>query len=163
VRASLRSAGPDDHSFMLDVYASARADELALLPWEEATKRGFVEQQFRAREADYRAHHPHASDDVIEVDGEPAGRLFVDRRDDEIQVVDIALLPAFRGRGVGTMLLDELIAEADAGGRAVTLHVEASNPARSLYDRLGFGPVADGGVYLSMARPPRRAQAKTAS
>ncbi|HEX6939117.1 MAG TPA: GNAT family N-acetyltransferase, partial [Longimicrobiales bacterium] len=75
---------------------------------------------------------------------------------------DIALLPEHRGRGIGTALLEALIAEADAAGKPVSIHVEQYNPARRLYARLGFREVEDLGVYVFMERPPGR-QENTAS
>ena len=86
--------------------------------------------------------------------GQPAGRLYVARWEDEIRIVDIALLPEFRGRGLGSALLADLMAEADAAGKPLSIHVETNNPARSLYDRLGFEVAEDRGVYLLMRRPP---------
>jgi ribosomal protein S18 acetylase RimI-like enzyme len=88
------------------------------------------------------------------VDGEPAGRLYVHRGDREIRIVDIALVPEHRGSGVGTSLLRDLLAEADAGGKSVTIHVERMNPALRLYERLGFSVAEDKGVYLFLERPP---------
>jgi ribosomal protein S18 acetylase RimI-like enzyme len=91
---------------------------------------------------------------VIEASGEPAGRLIVHRGDGEIRVMDISLLPAHRGRGLGTAILGELAAEADAAQRRLSIHVERTNPARRLYERLGFAAVETGDVYVLMERPP---------
>jgi ribosomal protein S18 acetylase RimI-like enzyme len=91
---------------------------------------------------------------VIEVDGSLAGRLYVHRVPSEIRIMDIALVPEFRGRGIGTRLLEELIEEADGSGRKLSIHVESNNPARSLYDRLGFRPAGEHGIYILMERPP---------
>lgn len=91
---------------------------------------------------------------MIVVDGEPAGRLYVARWEREIRIVDIAVLPAFRGRGVGTELLHRLMEEADAARKPLTIHVERENPARTLYDRLGFRPAGEHGVYVLMERAP---------
>jgi ribosomal protein S18 acetylase RimI-like enzyme len=124
--------------------------------WDEATKRAFVEHQFAAQDAHYRANYPGATLDVIEVDGELAGRLYVHRGTTDIRIMDIALAPDFRGRGIGTLLLRSLIAEADESGRKLSIHVEMNNPARSLYDRLGFTPAGEHGVYMLMERPPIR-------
>ena len=110
--------------------------------------------QFDAQDAHYREHYAGATYEVIEVDGVPAGRLYVHRRPKEIRLVDIALLPRFRGTGIGTRLLAELIAEAKGRGVSLTIHVEMSNPARRLYERLGFAPVEEHGVYLLMERRP---------
>ena len=87
-------------------------------------------------------------------DGEPAGRLYVNRGRSEIRIVDIALLPEHRGNEIGTALLRDLLAEADAAGKRVTIHVERLNPALGLYDRLGFSVAEDKGVYLFLERPP---------
>lgn len=87
-------------------------------------------------------------------DGEPAGRLYVHRREREIRLMDIALLPEFRGDGIGGALLDDLFAEAAASGRTLTIHVESYNPARRLYERRGFRQIGEHGVYLLMEWRP---------
>jgi ribosomal protein S18 acetylase RimI-like enzyme len=152
VELRLRSVADADRAFLIDVYASVREDELAHLPWDEAIRRAFVEQQFAAQDAHYRAHYPGATLDVIEVDGEPAGRLYVHRGPRDIRIMDIALAPGFRGRGIGGALLRSLIDEASASGRKLSIHVEVNNPARRLYERLGFGVAEDKGVYLLLER-----------
>jgi ribosomal protein S18 acetylase RimI-like enzyme len=151
---SLRPVEDADRAFLVELYASVRADELAQVPWDEPTKRAFVEQQFSAQDAHYRNNYPGATLDVIEVDGTPAGRLYVHRGAGDIRIMDIALLPGFRGRGIGTALLRSLMAEADTSGRRLSIHVEQSNPARALYDRLGFEAAGEHGVYVLMERSP---------
>ena len=86
------------------------------------------------------------------MDGEPAGRLYVHRGPSDIRIMDIALAPAFRGRGIGTGLLRTLIVEAEESGRKLSIHVETNNPARRLYERLGFRPAGEHGVYVLMER-----------
>jgi ribosomal protein S18 acetylase RimI-like enzyme len=135
------------------VYASTRAEELAAVPWEDATKEAFLRMQFSAQDVYYREQMPDASYQVVLVDGERAGRLYVDRREDEIRIVDIAFLPEHRGQGLGTTLLRALLTEADEAGKRVTIHVERFNPARRLYDRLGFVQVKEEGIYLLLERP----------
>jgi ribosomal protein S18 acetylase RimI-like enzyme len=152
--ARLRPATGADREFLIDLYASTRADELALVEWDEATKRAFVEHQFSAQDHHYRTNYPGATLDVVEVDGERAGRLYVHRGASDIRIMDIAVAPAFRGQGIGTTLLHDLIADADASGRKLSIHVEMNNPARSLYERLGFAPAGEHGVYVLMERPP---------
>jgi ribosomal protein S18 acetylase RimI-like enzyme len=150
----VRPVAGGDRAFLAQVYASTRADELALLPWTDEQKALFLAHQFEAQDAHYRAHYVGASFGVIEVDGEPAGRLYVHRGPSDIRIVDITLAPAFRGRGHGTGLLRSLIAEAEDGGRKLSIHVELNNPARRLYERLGFRTVGEHGVHLLMERPP---------
>jgi RimJ/RimL family protein N-acetyltransferase len=142
----LRPVTDADRPFLLELYAGVRAPELALVPWDEATKRAFVAQQFAAQDAHYRAHYPGATLDVIEVGGAPAGRLYVHRGEHDVRIMDIALAPEHRGRGIGTALLRSLIAEA--GARTLSIHVEAGNPSRRLYERLGFRPAGEHGVYV---------------
>jgi ribosomal protein S18 acetylase RimI-like enzyme len=146
----LRPVAGEDRAFLVDLYASVREPELAHVPWDDATRRAFIEHQFSAQDAHYRQHYPGATLDLVEVDGEPAGRLYVHRGPSDIRIMDIALAPAFRGRGIGTRLLRSLMAEAEDSGRKLSIHVEANNPARTLYERLGFRRAGEHGVYLRM-------------
>jgi len=144
----------DDRGFLVELYSSVREPELAHVPWDEAARRAFIEQQFAAQDAHYRNNYPGATLDVVEVDGRPAGRLYVHRGPSDIRIMDIAMTPAFRGRGIGTRLVRSLIAQAQASGRKLSIHVEMNNPARRLYERLGFRPAGEHGVYVLMERPP---------
>jgi ribosomal protein S18 acetylase RimI-like enzyme len=147
---SLRSVRPDDRAFLLSVYASTREPELATVDWDAAQKAAFVQMQFDAQHAYYQEHYEGAAFDVILVGGQPAGRLYLHRRDDEIRIMDIALLPEFCNRGIGTTLLHGLQSEAAAAGKPLRIHVERFNPALRLYERLGFRQIDDRGVYLFM-------------
>jgi ribosomal protein S18 acetylase RimI-like enzyme len=160
---SLRPIGPDDEAFLYLVYASTRAEELALVPWTDEEREAFLRQQFSAQHRHFREHYPGAVFQLILRDGAPVGRLYVDRSRDEIRVVDLALLPEHRGAGIGTSLLRDLLAEAAAAGKPITLHVERFNPALRLYWRLGFRQIADRGVYLFLGWSPPPGQEKTAS
>ncbi|MDQ3919756.1 MAG: GNAT family N-acetyltransferase [Acidobacteriota bacterium] len=150
-RVELRPAAPEDYEFLLEVYASTRADELAQVPWDDATKRAFCRQQYDAQKADYDARFPAARYDVILLDGRPAGRIWVERDDGEIRLLDIALLPWAQRRGVGSSLVGELIEEARASGRRLRHMVFMYNEgARRLYERLGFVVFEEQGAYLHM-------------
>lgn len=150
----LRPVTDDDREFLVDLYDSVREQELAHVPWDATTRRAFIEHQYNAQDAHYRQHYPGATLDVIELDGDPAGRLYVHRGPSDIRIMDIALAPAFRGRGIGTGLLRTLIAEAEDSARKLSIHVEINNPARTLYERLGFRAAGEHGVYVLMERPP---------
>jgi ribosomal protein S18 acetylase RimI-like enzyme len=151
---TLRPVSAQDEAFLRGVYASTREDELALVPWSDAEKEAFLRQQFDAQDSHYRERYQGASLDVIEVNGEPAGRLYVARWEHEIRIMDIALLPEYRGAGTGTKLVRELLEEGAETRRCVTIHVEKHNPALRLYERLGFSPVADRGAYLLLQATP---------
>jgi ribosomal protein S18 acetylase RimI-like enzyme len=145
---TLRKVGPADEAFLFRVYASTRTEELAPVGWNEEQKQAFLFQQFQAQSAYWGEQYAGADLRVIEVDGVPAGRFYVNRGSEEIRLVDIALLPEYRRGGIGTRLVEDLLREAEGRGFPVTAHVEVFNPARSLYDRLGFETVEDRGVYL---------------
>lgn len=150
-----RAATDADRPLLFEVYASTRADEMKLVPWNDEQKLAFVQQQFHAQDTYYRQHYRDTTYEVVLADGVPAGRLYVARWPDEIRVIDIALLPAYRRLGLGTRLLAEVFDEARAAGKPVRIHVEVMNPARALYERLGFRQVADQGVYLMMEWSPQ--------
>lgn len=150
----LRPAGPGDAEVLYRIYASTREEELAVVPWDAPTKEAFLRMQFTAQDTDYHARYPSASYDLIVSGQEVLGRLYVDRGHTALHVLDIALLPQHRGKGVGTRLLTELLAEAGAARKPVEIYVERFNPARRLYDRLGFCQVADQGAYLLLEWKP---------
>lgn len=136
-----------DLPFLALLLSSAREVERDLFPGDPAIWDALMAQQAAAQDHHYRAHYPGATFDILEHEGQPAGRLALCELGDEIRVMDIALLPALRGQGRGTVVLRAVMAQAAARGRAVRLHVEALNPAWRLYDRLGFTLVQDKGVH----------------
>ena len=145
-----RPVAPGDEEILYRIYASTRSEELAPVPWTAEQKEAFLRMQFRAQSLDYAGNYPDAAFQVILVDGTPAGRLYVDRRGDELRIIDIALLPEHRGSGIGGALLRELLAEAATAGKPVRIHVERVNPALRLYERLGFRRTGDDGIYFLM-------------
>lgn len=156
---TLRASRDDDLDFLRELYASTRAGEMALLiDWSAEQKQAFVSQQFEAQHRYYHQQYPAARYDVIELEGGRIGRLYVAEIEAdegtgekaELRLMDISLLPEQRNRGIGGALVRELLDEAAAAGRPVSLHVEESNPARRLYRRLGFRDVADVGFYKLM-------------
>lgn len=152
---TLRPITEEDLGFLLHVYGSTREEELALATdWTPEQKAEFVQMQFAAQHTQYREAFHDGRFDIVLVDGAPAGRLYVHPREAEIRLVDIALLPDFRGRGIGTLLLRDLFAEAEAACKPLTIHVEKFNKALRLYQRLGFRPIADRGVYFLMEWRP---------
>lgn len=160
---TLRPIAQEDADFLLRVYRSTREDELATVDWSEEQKDWFVRMQFNAQHAWYQEHYVGASFDVILVDGLPAGRLYVHRREREIRLVDIAFLPEFRNRGLGTALLRDLQGEAESAGKPLTIHVEKYNPAMRLYERLGFTRIGETGPYDLMEWKPASTQSRSPS
>ncbi len=158
---AFRPIQPEDMDFLLRLYASTRADEMALVvDWTDEQKDAFLRMQFQAQHAWYQEHYADARFDLILVDGNPAGRLYVHPREEEIRLVDITLMPEARGRGLGSALLRDLMAQAEAAGKPLTIHVEKYNPAMRLYQRLGFVSIADRGPYDLMEWRPNTAPAR---
>jgi GNAT superfamily N-acetyltransferase len=147
----LRPVREGDVEFLARLYASTREEELAPTGWSDEQKRLFCRMQFDAQTAHYREHYPAAEYSVIECGGVAGGRWYVSRGAKEIRIMDLALLPEWRGKGIGTRLLRELQEEAAAGGMQLSIHVEKFNPALRLYERLGFLPAEDRGVYLLLS------------
>lgn len=161
-----RPALAADRPFLLDLYAATRAVEFSVLGWSPEALWAFLEQQYRAREAGWATSSPGADDLVLELRAHAVGRLVLDRRPDGIRIVDIAVVPAERGRGIATSVLRQVLDAADAARVPVTLHVVATNPARRLYERLGFAPVSEDGIRVLMERSspePAVAQPNTAT
>jgi ribosomal protein S18 acetylase RimI-like enzyme len=148
----LRPEQPEDGEFLYRLYASTRADEIALSAWSEVQKEAFLRSQFHLQSRHYHRYYPGASFDVLVHGTQPIGRLYVYHGPAEIRLMDIALLPQYRFQGLGTSLLTQLLDEAARAGKPLTLHVERNNPAARWYERFGFRPVAEAGPYLQMER-----------
>jgi ribosomal protein S18 acetylase RimI-like enzyme len=143
-----------DREFLFAVFAEATAPEFDALGLARDALEPLLQMQFEAQERSHRAAHPSATFELVLIDGEPAGRLYVDRSGPAIELLEIGLLEAHRGRGAGTELVRELLDEAASTGRPVRLHVARGSAAVRLYERLGF-VVSDGDeLYLQMQATP---------
>lgn len=151
---TLRPVTGEDEPFVFAVYASTRAEEMAMVPWDEAQREAFLKMQFTAQQTHYRNFYTGTSHDLILLDERPVGRLYVSRGEGEIRILDITILPEYRNRGIGTPLIKELMREAEQAGKSLTIHVESYNPSLRLFERLGFSKIADEGIYHLMERRP---------
>jgi len=151
---TLRDALPEDESFLFEVYASTRAQEMAFVPWDDEQRKSFLTMQFVAQHSHYREQFPDASYSVILRDDSPVGRLYVLREKGEIRILDITVLPGYRNGGIGTSLLRDLLAEAAQSGKRVQIYVETFNPSLRLFERLGFKSIAEEGINFLMEWSP---------
>lgn len=151
---ALERAHPEDEAFLFAVYASTRVQEMALTGWLPAQQEQFLRMQFEAQTRSYRIQFPNADHWVVRGNGIAAGRMVVSRAEEEILLIDIALLPEHRGKKIGSLLMDRLQEEAWQAGKTVHVHVERFNPALRWYERLGFKPVGEGEIYLEMVWQP---------
>ena len=152
---TLRPLLAQDEDFSFQVYASTRAAEMNLVDWGPEQKAAFLRMQFNAQRQHYHLHYPQALWQVIEQQGQGIGRLITDDSHEELfLLMDIALLPEYCGRGIGSAIMLDLLRAAGLAHKTVSLHVEPNNPALNLYQRLGFVVCNQSGFYLEMRCPP---------
>ena len=158
----LRAADANDNELLYRVFAASRGDLVAALAdLDELQRDVLMRLQFQAQRDQYRSNYPDAHFDVIVVDGEAVGRLYVAPACDEIHLVDVTLLPEHRNRGIGRALLQDVLDEGARLHKRVTLHVEPGNPAARLYERLGFLDAGTEGVHKRMEWLPPSAAIAT--
>lgn len=151
---TLRPVEADDIDFLIEVYASTRADEMALVPWTDEQRQMFVRSQFMASQEHYAKTYPGARHDVILSNGRRVGRLYVARLDQEMRIIDLTLLPAERNSGIGSYLVQQLIDEAKSVGKLLRIYVEEFNPSLQLFERLGFTRREQQGIHVLMEKTP---------
>jgi len=148
---TLRAMTDGDDEFLFSVYTSTRADELAQVEWPAGQQELFLKYQFEMQRREYDARFPDAEYDLILIDEQPAGRIWIGRNNEQIRLMDIALLPQFQNRGVGTLLIRELINEAFSTKKNLRHMVfMMNNDAHRFYERLGFVVIEDFGAYKHM-------------
>jgi ribosomal protein S18 acetylase RimI-like enzyme len=153
---TLRPIAPEDEEFLLRVYSSTRSDEIAVWGWNQAQQEAFLRMQFTVQQRAYEMQYGEADHHIILFQDQQVGRILISRMDHYILLVDIAVLPQYRNKGIGTLLIKELCAEAARKDVSVRLQVLKSNGAAArLYERLGFSMTGEDSIYLQMERRPR--------
>ena len=155
-RISLRSASASDGDFLLQVYSSTRQEEVAAWGWSPAQQLSFLGMQYEIRKRGYAAAYPSAETSIVLVGDAPAGSMIISRGSGEIRLVDIALLPEFRNRGIGENLIRRLISEAARLQSSVRLSVLRGNRAAHLYGKLGFATTGGDEMYCEMECAPAK-------
>ncbi len=135
---TLRPVTEQDAPFLLSLYAETRAVEMAMVPWTDDQKHGFVEAQFNAQNEHYREHFPDATFDVIVSEGQSVGRLYVLRNAEQIRILDIHVQDPDRAKGVGGYFIDALTAESHAANKPLRIYLEINNPYMPAFERRGF-------------------------
>lgn len=152
-RLRLRPEAAQDADFVIALYTDVRWEELRPVEWPETAKRDFLAQQSRLQSAHYREHYPGAELLLILRDEVPIGRIYLRAGASEVRLMDIALLSTECGRGIGGTLVRALQTQVRQQGQQLTLHVEPTNPAQRLYQRLGFRLIENRGVYDFLGWP----------
>lgn len=150
-----RPVADSDEPFLRELYASTRPE---IANWPPEQRAPFLDLQFRAQRLDWENRFIQWEHEMILLDGEPVGRLWVAWPAGECRIVDLTLLPAHRRAGLGTAVADEVLARADAATVPVTLSVVRENAAGlAFWERLGFSVVAGDEMYAELERPVRAA------
>lgn len=153
---ALRPACPGDEAFLFELYCATRSEEIAAWGLDSSQQEILLKMQFNAQRQHYELAYEALEHSIILLANRPTGRIMVFRSEHEFVLVDIALLPAARGMGIGTALITDLLTEAERAGKPVCLHVAKDNRARRLYERLGFEICEDAGMYFKMELQPGR-------
>ncbi|MBI3286274.1 MAG: GNAT family N-acetyltransferase [Burkholderiales bacterium] len=151
---SLRGIQDSDRAFLISLYASVREEELRPTGWSDAQKNAFIASQFQAQHQAY-AQYPNTEFFLVLQHAAPVGRIYLQHREQAILIVDVSLIAAARGQGIGSALLQAVSGLATTRQKSVQIHVEKFNPALRLYQRLGFQLLADKGVYLFLEWRPQ--------
>lgn len=153
---SLRAITDKDISFLYSVYRSTRLEELKPANFSEKELEEFLQMQFNLQHTQYMKNYQNPSFDLIMInDNTHVGRLYVNRVEDDIRIIDIALLTKYRRKGIGGKLIRDLINESEEKKIPLSLHVEHNNPVLVFYKEIGFKGIEDRGVYLFMRRRPQ--------
>lgn len=150
-RLRLRPERDGDEDFRFELFCNSRPPEWQMAGFDPNLLRHLMRQQFQAQTVGYRAQFPSARFDIIELDGAPIGRIVVNRPGGFVHIIDQAIVPDLRGRGVGASIMKSLMDEAAQSGIPVRLKVASDNdPSMRLYLRLGFAVIDRTEMYLEM-------------
>jgi len=144
----LRPSVPEDENFLVAVYGSTRQQELAMVPWNDEQKEAFIRFQLKAQLTHYQTEYPNAEYSIILFEAQPVGRLYIDRREAEIRIMDITLLPESRGRGISSPLIRRLMDEASASKRNLSINLDKLSQSQPVFKHFGFRPTEDSGFHV---------------
>ncbi|WP_066506555.1 GNAT family N-acetyltransferase [Abyssisolibacter fermentans] len=154
-KISFRPIVDEDIGILYEIYRSTRVDEIGIASWDYKEREEFLQKQFNMQHIQYMANYKSGVFNIILYNKEPIGRLYVNRRKDDMRIIDIAFLKEFRNKGIGTQILNNLIRESEEMKVPLSLHVEYYNFARGWYERCGFKQEGETGVYIFMRRKPK--------
>ncbi len=147
---TFKAISSKDMAFLSSLYATTRWQEVLQAPWSHQQRVDFLQQQFDAQHTHYQSHYPNAEYLLIVKNNERIGRIYLDRDETSICLIDIALLPAFNKKGIGTRILKLVLNEAQNSHKKVVIHVEKYNPAYQWYIKHEFVQIEDKGVHQYM-------------
>jgi hypothetical protein len=145
---ALVSITKSDEQFLTELYASTRAAEMAIVPWNGEQKRAFLKMQFEAQDRYYRERYPNASFEIIKLDDRPVGRFYHAELADEIRIIDLAFLPEHFDQNIFIKLVEEILQKGDRAGKPVQIYLEAGDQTIEIFANLGFQKIDEHGLYF---------------
>jgi len=146
---------PEADSLAYRLFAVDKLAEFAAIGLPQPQAEELVQMQWRGRTLTYANQYPGAEDWTISLeDGTPIGRYLLQKTPQGLRMVDFAILPDWRGQGIGTQVLQKLIHSTSTSGAVFSLRVEKNNRALYLYKRLGFAIVSDDEISFEMEWKP---------
>lgn len=141
----LRAATQEDATFLYNLLKTTMQEVVAQIwGWDEHWQREHFRENFEP-----------GKERIIVLEGKDIGVISVEQREDEVFLSKIYILPDYQGRGIGTRLVNAVLDQAFRSGLPVTLRVLKVNPAKRLYERLGFVEVKETETHYQMkAIPP---------
>lgn len=149
-KVKLRVALPEEEDTLYSLFVSTRKNEFAILELDEQQIEGLLRMQYDAQKASYKHQFPNAKYEIIMYEGVGIGRLITEVQQEAIHLIDIFIIPEYRGRGICTALLGELQRIAVELRLLIELNVLMGNPAQRLYERCGFVVMDETSPYLLM-------------
>ena len=141
---SLRPATEDDYDFLWWLHGATMRDYVAAIwGWDEALQVQYFQERFDP-----------ARMQIVECAEETIGYISVERRGESIFLGAIEIAPEYQGQGIGTGLIRDLQSEAERQGLPLKLQVLQGNPARRLYERLGFAVTGETETHIMMSWLP---------
>ena len=148
-----RNATDSDKGFLWKLkVASMRQYVEQVYGWDDTVQYEYFENSF----------HPE-NIKIIQVDGQDMGMYELQERDEDWFLARIEILPEFQRKGIGTKVIQGIIQEAKGTNKPLDLQVFKVNPARKLYERLGFIKVGENKIHIQMHSPNNRMPRTTAS
>lgn len=145
---ALVSITKSDEQFLTELYASTRAAEMAIAPWNEEQKRAFLKMQFEAQDRYYRERYPNASFEIIKLNDQSVGRFYHAELADQIRIIDLAFLPEHFDKKVFIELVERMMQKGEQAGKPVRIYLESLDPTVEIFVNLGFQKIDEHGIYF---------------
>lgn len=152
-----RPARSSDEPLLRELYALTRATEMAMVPWSDEQREMFIDMQFKAQQEHYRKAFSDATHDILLVNGSPVGNLYVQRRSDEIKIIDLNVLPSERKAGIGNQVVLKILNEAREEEKSVSVYVDTFSGSLQFFKRLGFEEAEQTGAHVQLRWFPPKA------